>query len=86
MPPLPNLTGETGGQSQAPAVTNEVFAGAGSTAKWVIAIASVWVVLTLGVDIGATRDLAVAFAFLFAGSVFIIHGPDALRNLGFLGS
>ena len=78
------LTGTVGGTTQDPLSSGIVDAKAVGT--WVIAIAGVWVVLTLGVDIGATRDLAVAFAFLFMGSVFIIHGPDALKNLGFLGS
>jgi hypothetical protein len=53
-------------------------------ARWALGLGATWLVLTLLVDLGPTRELGVAFAFLVTGSVIIIHGPDALKNLGFL--
>jgi uncharacterized membrane protein YphA (DoxX/SURF4 family) len=37
------------------------------------------------VDLGDTRELAVALALVLLGSVFMLHGTAALQNLGVLG-
>lgn len=57
----------------------------GAVARWALGLGATWFVLTLMADLGGTRDLAVAFAILIMSSVIIIHGEDAVRNLGFLG-
>jgi hypothetical protein len=56
----------------------------GTVVKWLLGIGGTWVVLTLMVDLGDTAELGVAFALVLMGTVLMIHGPQALANLGFI--
>jgi hypothetical protein len=52
--------------------------------KWLIGIGGTWVILTLLVDLGDTAEIGEAFALVLMGTVLMVHGPQALTNLGVL--
>lgn len=55
-----------------------------SAITWLIGLAGTWVILTALAEFDDTRELAVAFAVLILLTVLMLHGPDALKNLGAL--
>jgi hypothetical protein len=67
-----------------PQPKGDVTVDPGRITTWALGIAGTWVVLTMMVDIGDTRDLAVALAIVIMGSVLLAEGPTALKNLGFI--
>lgn len=62
--------------------TNPNITDAGTIIKWMIGMGGSWIIFSLLVDLGDTAELGEALALLLMGTVLMVHGPQALTNLG----